>query len=151
MSWRLTLPQGFYLYSRNLCKKSTYRVSHGKVNKVNWLCWGHRFCFLLIFWILHVHEIVPFMSSSSVLIQMMLFPLYRIVSNHTRIFFWKKSLNVPLYCKAIFNFFYFNILVFFILFGFPLLIQGRFVYIRWFATFYCLVFGVIDFLQKTNE
>ena len=30
---------------------------HGKVNKVIWLCWGYRFCFLLIFWILRVHEI----------------------------------------------------------------------------------------------
>ena len=49
--------------------KRTYRVSHGKVNKVIWLCWG--FGFLLIFWILRVHEIGPFMPSSSVFIQLM--------------------------------------------------------------------------------
>ena len=30
------------------------RVSHGKVNKVICLCWGYRFWFLLIFWILRV-------------------------------------------------------------------------------------------------
>ena len=41
-----------------------YRVSHGKVNKVIWLCWQYRFWFLLIFFILHVHEIWPFMPNS---------------------------------------------------------------------------------------
>ena len=30
------------------------RVSHCKVNKVIWLCWGYRFWFLLIFFILHL-------------------------------------------------------------------------------------------------
>ena len=51
--------------------KFIYRVSHGKVNKVIWLCWGYRFWFLLIFWVLCVHEIGPFMPSSSVFIQLM--------------------------------------------------------------------------------
>ena len=32
-----------------------YRVSHSKPEKVILLWWGHRFWFLLIFWVLHVH------------------------------------------------------------------------------------------------
>ena len=47
-----------------------YRVSHSKVSKVILLWWGHRFWFwfwfLLIFWILHVHEIGAFMPNLSV-------------------------------------------------------------------------------------
>jgi hypothetical protein len=41
------------------------------VNKVIWLCWGYRFWFLLIFWVLCVCEIGPFMPSLSVFIQFM--------------------------------------------------------------------------------
>ena len=34
-----------------------YKESHCKVDKVILLWWGGRFWFLLIFWILHLHEI----------------------------------------------------------------------------------------------
>ena len=37
-----------------------YRVCHSKDWKVIMLWWGYRFWFLLIFWILHVHEIGAF-------------------------------------------------------------------------------------------
>ena len=39
-----------------------YRVSHGKLNKVIWLCWGYRFLLLLKFWVLCVYEILPSLS-----------------------------------------------------------------------------------------
>ena len=39
----------------------SYRVSHGKVNKVIWLCWRYRFWFFLIFLVLQVHELGTFM------------------------------------------------------------------------------------------
>ena len=53
-----------------------YRVSHCKVNKVILLWWGDRFWFLLIFWVLHLHEIGPFMPQSSVFIEMMFWAIY---------------------------------------------------------------------------
>ena len=60
-----------------------YRVSHSKEGKVILLWWGYRFWFLLIFWVLHVHEIGPFMPNSSVFIFLMLRALYfTILSNH---------------------------------------------------------------------
>ena len=37
-----------------------YRVSHSKDWKVILLWWGYTFWFLLIFWVLRVHEIGPF-------------------------------------------------------------------------------------------
>ena len=43
-----------------------YRVSHGKVNKVIWLCWGYSFWFLLIFWVLCIYEKGTFMLNLSV-------------------------------------------------------------------------------------
>ena len=70
--------------------KFIYRVSHGKVNKVIWLCWGYIFWFLLILWILCVHEIGPFMPSSSVFIQLMLCALYRMISKHAKNFLEKR-------------------------------------------------------------
>ena len=54
---------------------------------------------MLIFWILHVHEIGPFMPSSSVFVQLMLCALYRMI-------FGKKSLNVP--SVKLFSIFYFQ-------------------------------------------
>ena len=48
-----------------------YRVSHSKDWKVILLWWGYRFWFLLIFWVLCVHEIGPFMPSLSIFIQLM--------------------------------------------------------------------------------
>ena len=59
-----------------------YRVSHCKVNKVIWLCWGYRFWFLLIFFILHVDEIWPFMPNPSLFIFLMLRALYGSISQH---------------------------------------------------------------------
>ena len=49
-----------------------YRVSHSKVNKVLLLWWGYKFWFLLIFWILHFHEIGPFMFQSSLFIELII-------------------------------------------------------------------------------
>ena len=49
-----------------------YRVSHSKEGKVILLWWGYRFWFLLIFLVLHVHEIGTFMPNSSVFIVFML-------------------------------------------------------------------------------
>ena len=59
-----------------------YRVSHCKVNKVIWLCWGYRFWFLLIFFILHVDEIWPFMPNPSLFIFLMFHALYGSISQH---------------------------------------------------------------------
>ena len=53
-----------------------YRVSHSKVNKVILLRWGYRFWFLLIFCVLLVHEIGPFMHNLPVFIEMMLHTIY---------------------------------------------------------------------------
>ena len=57
-----------------------YRVSHSKVSKVILLWWGCTFWFLLIFWVLHVHEIGAFMPNSSVFIFLMLRALYWMIS-----------------------------------------------------------------------
>jgi hypothetical protein len=87
---------------------SPYRVSHGKVNKVIWLCWGYIFWFLLIFFILHVHEIWPFMPSSSFFTFLMLRALYRILCENAKSFLCKNSLNVSnekLFSKTFFNVF----------------------------------------------
>ena len=54
----------------------SYRVSHGKVNKVIWLFWGYSFWFLLIFWVLQVHEKGTFMPNSPVFIFLMLCAIY---------------------------------------------------------------------------
>ena len=54
----------------------TYRLSHSKEEKVILLWWGYRFWFLLIFWVLHVYEIGPFMPNSSVFTFLMLRTLY---------------------------------------------------------------------------
>ena len=70
------------------------RVSHGKVNKVIWLCWGYRFWFLLIFWVQWIHEKGTFVPNSSVFIFLMLCALYRMICKNTKSFFGKNSLNV---------------------------------------------------------
>ena len=70
------LKTAFYLHTISYCCQKwplhceafKYRVSHGKVNKVIWLCWGHNFWFLPIFWVLWVHEKGTFMPNSSVFI-----------------------------------------------------------------------------------
>ena len=74
--------------------KSCYRVSHGKVNKVIWLCWEYTFWFLLIFWILRVHEKGTFMLNLSVFIFLMSRTLYRMICKNAKSFFGKNSLNV---------------------------------------------------------
>ena len=66
-----------------------YRVSHSKPEKVILLWWGHRFWFLLIFWILHVHEIRPFMPSSSVFIHSAQFYYIKLEFNTPKdLIFW---------------------------------------------------------------
>ena len=72
-----------------------YRVSHSKEGKVILLWWGYRFWFLLIFWILHVHEIGAFMPNSSVFIYFMFRTLYRMIYRIPKLFFGKNGLNVP--------------------------------------------------------
>ena len=62
-----------HLLLKNQKKRSTittfvvdfifYRVSHSKEWKVILLWWAHRFWFLLIFWVLHVHQLGPFMPN----------------------------------------------------------------------------------------
>ena len=66
----------------------SYRVSHGKVNKVIWLFWGYSFWFLLIFWVLQVHEKGTFMPNSSVFIFLMLHDLYKMICKKNKIIFW---------------------------------------------------------------
>ena len=53
-----------------------YRVSHLKVHRVILLCWRYKFWFLLMFWILYVHEIGPFMLHTSIFIQMIMHAIY---------------------------------------------------------------------------
>ena len=59
-----------------------YRVSHSKVNKVIWLCWGYSFWFLLIFCVLWVHEKGTFMPNSYFFICLMLHALYGPISQY---------------------------------------------------------------------
>ena len=68
-----------YFYFQLIGKKN-YRVSHCKLCKVILLCWGYRFWFLLIFWILCVHEIGTFMTNSSVFIFLMFCGLYSMIN-----------------------------------------------------------------------
>ena len=70
------------LQSRITPNLGKYRVSHSKEYKVILLWWGYRFWFLLIFWILRVHEIGAFMPKSSVFIFLMLRALYGSISQH---------------------------------------------------------------------
>ena len=89
----------------------TYRTSHGKVDKVIWLYWGYRFWYLLIFGVLCIHGLGPFMPSSSVFIQLMLCALYRMINKHAKNVFWKQFSN-----------FLFQGIRFLMLYGFLLLI-----------------------------
>ena len=88
-----------------------YRVSHSKEGKVILLWWGYRFWFLLIFWVLCVHEKGTFMLNSSVFIFLMLRALYRMICKSSKKNFAKKSLNVT-NVKLLSNFF-FNVFGFF--------------------------------------
>ena len=88
------------------------REPHSKEGKVILLWWGYRFLFLLIFWVLHVHKIGPFMPNSSVFIFLMLRALYRMICKSSKKKkFAKKSLNVT-NVKLLSNFF-FNVFSFF--------------------------------------
>ena len=69
------------------------------------LWWGYRFWFLLIFWILHVHEIGAFMPNLSVFIFLMLPALYRMICKNSKSLLCKNSLNVP-NVKPFSNFFF---------------------------------------------
>ena len=90
---RLMMARVRYSFS----KKSyfSYRVSHSKEEKVILLWWGHRVWFLLISWVLHVHEIDSFMPNLSIFIFLMLSALYRMICKNSNSFFSKNSLNVP--------------------------------------------------------
>ena len=68
--------QQFFWNSLIFLIKSSYRVSHSKVNKVMLLLWGYEFWFLLIFLILCVSEIGPFMPHSWVFDEMTLHAIY---------------------------------------------------------------------------
>ena len=73
---------------------SNYRVSHGKEGRVILLWWGYRFWFLLIFWILCVHELGTFILNLSVFIFLMLFAHYRTICKNAKSFLGKISINV---------------------------------------------------------
>ena len=98
-----------------------YRVSHSKVNKLIMLWYGYRFWFLLIFWILRVYEIGPFMPYSSVFIQMMMRAIYGL--KHAKKF-WKKNLNVP-FVKLFTRYLFQRSLGCLMLFRFGALIEGK--------------------------
>ena len=86
-----------------------YRVSHSKPSKVILLWRRYRLWFLLIFWILRVHEKGTFMLNSSVLIFLMLCALYRMICKNAKWFFGKNSLNVSnvkLFSKSFFQYFW---------------------------------------------
>ena len=84
---------------------ASYNVSHSKEGKVILLWWGYRFWFLLIFWVLRVHEIGPFMPNSSVFIFLLLRALYRMICKSSKKIFGKKEFECTK-CKATFNFFF---------------------------------------------
>ena len=77
MTWKQIVQQDFKIFT-----PLEYRVSHSKEGKVILLCWGHRFWFFPIFWVLHVHEIDSFMTNSSVFIFLMLRALYGWISEN---------------------------------------------------------------------
>ena len=73
------------------------------------LWWAYRYWFLLVFWILGVHERGTFMPNSSVFIFLMLHALYRMICKNTKSFFGKNSLNVSnvkLFSKIYFQYFW---------------------------------------------
>ena len=80
-TWAVRNGNIYYLLSSTYLP--IYRVSHLKLYKVIWLCWGYRFWFLLIFLVLCVHEIGPFMPNSSVFIFLMLRTLYRLICKNS--------------------------------------------------------------------
>ena len=59
-----------------IAHENDYRVSHSKPSKVILLWWGYRFCLLLKFLILLVHEKGTFMPTSSVFTKLMLCAIY---------------------------------------------------------------------------
>ena len=76
-------------------RQGPYRVSHSKVNKVILRCWGYRFWFLLVFWILRFHEVWPFMFQSSVFIELIFCAIYGQKCKHANKMFGESSLNIP--------------------------------------------------------
>ena len=107
---------------------SVYRVSHGKVNKVIWLCWGYSFWFFLIFWVLWVCEKGTFMQNSSVFVFLMLRALYRMICKNTKSLVGKNSLNVSnvkLYSNSFFQRFW-------LFYAFLVIITACTLHIKWF-------------------
>ena len=93
----------------------SYRVSHLKLWQVIWLCWGYSFWFLLILWVLYVHEKGTFMLNSSVFIFLMLRALYRKICKNVKSFLGEHSLNVT--NVKLFSNFFFNVFGFFMPFS----------------------------------
>ena len=73
---------GNLIVVKTICNFLTYRVSHSKPSKVILLWWRYRLWFLLIFWILRVHEKGTFMPNSSVFIFLMLRAIYGSISQN---------------------------------------------------------------------
>ena len=106
--WKLVKLQYVIIYygQRHHFTIVDYRVSHSKEGKVNLLWWGDRFWFLLIFWVLRVHEIGSFMPHSSFFIEIMMLAFYGPKCKKAKINFGKKSLNVhsvKLFSKLVFQ------------------------------------------------
>ena len=81
-----------------------------KIDIVILLWWAYKYWFLLVFWILRVHERGAFMPNSSVFIFLILRSLYRMIYKNPKLFFGKNSLNVlnvKLLSISIFNVFSF--------------------------------------------
>ena len=87
-----------------------YRVFHSKDSK-DLLLWVYRYWFLLVFWILRVHERGTFMPNWSVFIFLMLHALYRMICKNTKSFFGKNCLNVS--NVKLFSIFFSTVLAFF--------------------------------------
>ena len=74
--------------TENVVTLPTYRVSHSN------LWWGYRFWFLLVFWILRVHEMRTLILSSSIFKKLMLRALYKMICKSDWNKIGTKSLNV---------------------------------------------------------
>jgi hypothetical protein len=110
--WFQTSAKNFkYVYQ---IRYRNYRVSRSKEGKVILLWWGYRFRFLLIFWVLCVHEKGTFMLNSSVFIFLMLRALYRMICKNAKSFLGKNSIhvsNVKLFSKMFFQWLFYAFFV----------------------------------------
>ena len=128
-----------------------YRVSHSKVNKVILLWWRHTFSFLLIFWILRVHEIGAFIPSFY-LFNDARHPWFKMQTCKQS--FWKKEFECTS-SKAIFWILFSTVFWGFMPFGFEPLIKVKYIPIFWLVTFYFLTivlkFKIIENSRKNKR